>query len=62
MYVCTLGVDYTCCAGFGQGTGPIHFRYPLCNGLEHRLSDCPYNTNTVGDGHYEDWGVYCYTG
>ena len=55
----TLGISY---GTFGGGTGPIHFRGPLCTGMEYRLSDCQYDNNTEEEQHYNDWGVYCYIG
>ena len=51
-----------CCAGFGQGSGPILVDDLDCYGSEYRLSDCQYHNNTDDDTHYEDWGVICYTG
>ena len=55
----TLAINY---GRYGGGTGPIHFRNPLCTGLEYRLSDCQYDNNTEGESHNDDWGVYCYIG
>ena len=51
-----------CCAGFGQGSGPILVDDLDCYGSEYRLSDCQYHNNTDDDTHNEDWGVICYTG
>ena len=62
LYYWILGATYACCAYYGQGTGSIHFRYLNCNGLEHRLTDCQYSTNTPRRRHYDDWSVLCYTG
>ena len=54
-----LDADYSCCAHFGEGTGPIHIDSPACSGSEYRLIDCQYDNNTVEDSHAEDWSVYC---
>ena len=56
----SLGSSYGCCSSFGEGTGPIHFAYPACNGLEYRLNDCV--NQTASCSHYEDWSVYCRIG
>ena len=46
-------------AYFGQGTGPILMDNVACSGLELRLLDCPYNSDTSDRTHAEDVGVHC---
>ena len=60
MSFLTLGSSYHCCSSFGEGTGPIHFTNPVCNGSEHRLNDCVNQASSCG--HHEDWSVYCRIG
>ena len=62
LIVTYTDVDYLCCAGFGQGSGPILVDDLDCYGSEYRLSDCQYHNNTDGYTHNNDWGVYCFTG
>ena len=54
--------DKRCCAGFGQGTGPIHIDNLACSGSEYRLHNCQYGTDTSDESHDEDWSVYCNVG
>ena len=55
-------VGNNCCARFGPGTGPIHMNSLACFGSEYRIGNCPYNPNTEGELHNEDWSVYCNIG
>ena len=57
-----LGTHSHCCARFGEGTGPILFKTPLCSGDEYRVSDCQMVNNTGESYHLEDWGVSCTIG
>ena len=64
-YVNNISCTYSLAISYGRyggGIGPIHFRNPLCTGLEYRLNDCQYDNNTEADSHSDDWGVYCYIG
>ncbi|XP_071487956.1 scavenger receptor cysteine-rich domain-containing group B protein-like [Diadema antillarum] len=60
----TLGfqgaLHYSCCAEYGQGSGPILLDNVECNGTESNLADCQHNGYGVHDcSHYEDVGVKC---
>ena len=57
-----LDADFSCCARFGQGTGPIHVDNLECSGSEYRVSDCQYDNITTDDFHSEDWSIYCNVG
>ena len=46
-------------AGFGQGSGPIHFDDVACTGVEDKLVNCRRNMNCEHD---EDAGVRCFEG
>ena len=51
---------YSCCAAYGQGTGPIWLDNVACTGTEASLYNCPH----VGFGvhnceHDKDVGVAC---
>ncbi|XP_071487939.1 scavenger receptor cysteine-rich domain-containing protein DMBT1-like [Diadema antillarum] len=52
--------NYSCCAEYGQGSGPILLDDVECNGTESNLTDCQHNGYGVHDcGHHEDAGVEC---
>lgn len=56
------GATSRCCAGYGQGTGPIVLDDVQCTGTESRLLNC--TTRAVGThncAHSEDAGVSCTT-
>ncbi|XP_071503570.1 scavenger receptor cysteine-rich domain-containing protein DMBT1-like [Diadema antillarum] len=53
---------YSCCAEYGQGSGPILLDDVECNGTESNLADCQHNGYGMHNcGHYEDVGVECTT-
>lgn len=47
---------------FGDVSDPIHLTNLACSGSEYRVTDCQYNTDTIGHSHIEDWNVYCVVG
>ncbi|XP_071503568.1 neurotrypsin-like [Diadema antillarum] len=54
------GSNYSCCAGYGQGSGPILLDDVECNGTERNLADCQHNGYKTHDcSHSEDVGVEC---
>lgn len=57
------GATSRCCAGYGQGSGPIWLDNVQCSGTERRLLEC--TSATLGShncAHSEDAGVTCTTG
>ncbi|CAI8023577.1 Neurotrypsin, partial [Geodia barretti] len=48
-----------CCARFGEGSGQIKSRYISCKGIEHRITNCSYNTHLHQEDHSDDWSVSC---
>ena len=54
-------VSESCCASFGQGTGPILLDYVGCSGTESTLSDCSHAGigNVYSCRHSQDAGVVC---
>ncbi|XP_063963722.1 deleted in malignant brain tumors 1 protein-like [Lytechinus pictus] len=53
-------VSYTCCAGYGEGSGPIILDKVDCNGTENNLGHCPKSDYKINDcDHSEDVGVSC---
>ena len=44
---------------FGQGSGPILFRYVTCNGNEFSLDQCGFSSNPYDSSHSTDVGVKC---
>ena len=55
-------ISSSCCAAFGQGTGPIWLNDLRCTGSERSLSTCAHpswRTPTRSCSHDEDAGVYC---
>ncbi|XP_072170578.1 scavenger receptor cysteine-rich domain-containing protein DMBT1-like [Diadema setosum] len=51
---------YSCCAMYGQGSGPILLEDVQCNGTERNLADCRQHEYGVpGCGHQQDVGVEC---
>ena len=46
-------------AYFGQGSGPVVFRYLGCTGNEYRLEDCTYSSSPYYASHTTDVGVKC---
>ena len=57
-------ISSSCCAAFGQGTGPIWLNHLRCTGSERSLSTCTHPgwgilARSYGCGHYKDAGVYC---
>ena len=54
-----IGVQYYTSAHYGQGSGPILLDDVACSGLEVRLADCLYESNTMDCSHSEDVGIMC---
>ena len=53
-------IDYSCCASYGRGSGPIWLDNVACTGNETSLHNCFHNG--VGNhncGHDDDAGVKC---
>ncbi|XP_041472113.1 deleted in malignant brain tumors 1 protein-like isoform X3 [Lytechinus variegatus] len=54
------GANYSCCAAFGQGDGPIIIDDVMCNGDESSIASCrhgrPFNHNCQ---HSEDVAIAC---
>ena len=46
-------------AYFGQGSGPILFRYVSCNGNEFSLDQCGFSSTPYYSSHSTDVGVKC---
>ena len=53
-----IGATTLCCAGFGQGTGPITLDDLRCNGNELSLFDCLHHS-IRSCSHREDVGIIC---
>ncbi len=56
----TTALEATCCASFGEGSGPIFLDDVECTGQEDHLLECyhlPLNRSNCG--HYEDASVVC---
>ena len=54
---------YSCCAAFGQGTGPIWLDDVQCTGSERFLSTCTHpgwGVHVHSCSHGEDAGVFCH--
>ena len=55
-------ITFSCCATFGQGTGPIWLDDLRCTGSERSLSTCAHpgwGIHVHNCNHGEDVGVYC---
>ncbi|XP_078522681.1 lysyl oxidase homolog 2 [Lissotriton helveticus] len=46
-------------ARLGQGMGPIHMNEIECTGFEKSITDCRFNTQSLGCNHEEDASVKC---
>lgn len=46
-------------SSFGPGVGGIYGQLLACIGIEERLVDCTFNSNTSGCTHTNDVGVIC---
>ena len=56
-------ISSSCCAAFGQGTGPIWLDDVQCTGSERSLSTCAHpgwGIHVHSCSHVEDAGVYCH--
>ncbi|XP_063968591.1 deleted in malignant brain tumors 1 protein-like [Lytechinus pictus] len=52
--------SYTCCAGYGEGSGPIFLNEVECDGTESNIGNCSRSDYKVNDcDHSEDVGVSC---
>ncbi|XP_062615389.1 neurotrypsin-like, partial [Saccostrea cucullata] len=56
----TQNAASSCCAHYGQGSGPIHLDIVSCNGTETDIGQCPnLGWGIHNCGHHEDASVSC---
>ena len=53
-----VGGQFSCCAAYGEGTGPIHMADVSCAGSESSLINCPH-ISRHNCGHHKDVSVQC---